>query len=191
MFIEAGPQLGMSGRTMGASLLELIAARDRRLMTCVNSWRPPRWIRLWMIFATRGGDGWLWYALALLVLLLGGTHRWEAVGAAGTAVASGVAIFISLKQTFRRRRPSAIGPHCWADLLPPDQFSFPSGHTITAFAMAASLSTFYPDLLLPMGFAAISVAASRIMLGMHFLSDVVVGAAIGVTLGYQAAMLFQ
>ncbi len=52
--------------------------------------------------------------------------------------------------------------------LPPDQFSFPSGHTITAFAVAVSLSRFYPELATGLLFCALSIAASRILLGMHF-----------------------
>jgi len=80
-------------------------------------------------------------------------------------------------------------PHSWATLLPPDQFSFPSGHTITAFSVAVSLATFYPVLLLGLLFCAFSVALSRILLGMHFLSDVLAGAAIGSALGYAAALL--
>jgi len=78
-----------------------------------------------------------------------------------------------------RRRPCAIEPHCWSTLLPPDQFSFPSGHTITAFAVAVSLSIFYPGLSVGLLFCASSVAISRIMLGMHFLTDVLVGALLG------------
>ena len=45
----------------------------------------------------------------------------------------------SSRRATRRKRPCAE-PHCWATLLPPDQFSFPSGHTITAFAVSLSLS---------------------------------------------------
>jgi undecaprenyl-diphosphatase len=74
-------------------------------------------------------------------------------------------------------------PHCWATLLPPDQFSFPSGHTITAFAVALSLAAFYPGMLPGLLFCAASVAASRILLGMHFLTDVLAGAAIGSAVG--------
>ena len=82
-------------------------------------------------------------------------------------------------------------PHVWATLLPPDQFSFPSGHTITAFAVAVSLSMFYPSLTVGLLFCAVSVAASRILLGMHFLSDVLAGAVIGTTLAYLSVHLLR
>ena len=136
-----------------------------------------------MIAATRGGDGWLWYAVSSLVLGFGGAERFRALLAAVLAVGSGVGLFLGLKRTFKRRRPCAMEPHCWATLLPPDHFSFPSGHTITAFAMAVSLGTFYPALLPGLLFCAASIAASRILLGMHFLTDVLAGAALGTTLG--------
>jgi undecaprenyl-diphosphatase len=94
-----------------------------------------------------------------------------------------VVLFLKLKRAFGRRRPCAMEPHCWATLLPPDQFSFPSGHTITAFAVAMSLGVFYPAMLPGLLFCAASVAASRILLGMHFLTDVLAGAAIGAAVG--------
>ena len=81
-------------------------------------------------------------------------------------------------------------PHCWATLLPPDQFSFPSGHTITAFAFTAAVGSFYPHLMGVLLLCAFSVATSRIMLGMHFLSDVVVGAILGGGLGYAGFVIF-
>jgi undecaprenyl-diphosphatase len=134
---------------------------------------------MWMLLASRAGDGWLWCALGAAILLFGGDERFAAAGAAAMAAATGVAIFLTLKKLAGRRRPCAFEPHCWATLLPPDQFSFPSGHTITAFAVAISLTHFYPDLTVGLVFCALSVAASRILLGMHVLSDVVAGAAIG------------
>lgn len=156
-----------------------IEHRDHRLMRRVNRWQAPRWIRLWMICATRGGDGWLWNAMALAVLLFGGPERFAAVAAATASVFVGITLFLRLKKLTGRKRPCAYEPHCWADLLPPDQFSFPSGHTITAFAASVALISFYPSLLSGLLFCAISVAASRVLLGMHFLSDVIAGAIIG------------
>jgi undecaprenyl-diphosphatase len=132
---------------MAALVLHWLAARDHRLMRRVNRWIPPRWFRLWMVAATRGGDGWLWYAMGIAVALLGGPERFHADLAAVLAVGSGIALFLYLKRACTRKRPCALEPHCWATLLPPDQFSFPSGHTITAFAVAISLGAFYPHML--------------------------------------------
>jgi undecaprenyl-diphosphatase len=148
-------------------------------------------MRLWMVAATRGGDGWLWYGIGAAVVLDGGPERFRALLAAVLAVSVGIALFLSLKRACGRKRPCALEPHSWATLLPPDQFSFPSGHTITAFAMALSLSMFYPVMLIGLLFCAFSVALSRILLGMHFLSDVLAGAAIGSALGYAAALLLS
>ena len=164
---------------------------DQRLMRRINRWRPPRWLRLWMIVATRGGDGWLWYALGTVVALFGGSERFLALGAAGVAVGLGVSLFLRLKRTIGRKRPCAVEPHCWATLLPPDQFSFPSGHTITAFAVAVSLGAFYPSMLPGLMFCAASIALSRILLGMHFISDVLAGATIGAALGCASAFSFR
>ena len=169
-----------------AATLTLISERDHTLMRRVNRWQAPRWIRIWMLAATRGGDGWLSYAMGLLTLWLGGGQRLPAVGAAALAAGAGIATFLNLKKVTGRQRPCALEPHCWATLLPPDRFSFPSGHTITAFAVAVSLSLFYPEWAASLLFCALSVAASRILLGMHFLSDVLAGAAIGTALAYGA-----
>jgi len=178
-------------RVLGSAMLDFIHHRDHRLMRRVNRWPAPRWVRLWMMAATRGGDGWLWYAMGVVILLFGGPDRFRAVGAGVLAELTGVALFLKLKKMAGRKRPCAYEPHCWADLLPPDQFSFPSGHTITAFAIAVSLSLFYPSLAIGLLFCAASVAASRILLGMHFLSDVLAGAAIGSALAYASVALFR
>jgi undecaprenyl-diphosphatase len=174
---------------MEKTVLNWIAIRDHRLMYRVHRWRAPRWVRMWMICATRGGDGWLWYSLGLMLLLFGGSDRFLAVGAAGMAAGLGIAVFLALKRTTGRRRPCALEPHCWAKLMPPDQFSFPSGHTITAFSVALSLGSFYPTLLIGLLFCALSVAVSRVLLGMHFLSDVLAGAVLGSGLAWSTVHL--
>ncbi len=176
---------------MAISVVRIVEVGDHRLMRRVNRWRAPRWLRLWMIAATRGGDGWLWYAMGFVVALFGGAERYQALAAAGIATGLGIALFLKLKRACGRKRPCALEPHCWATLLPPDQFSFPSGHTITAFAVTVSLGMYYPAMLPGLFFCAVSVALSRILLGMHFLSDVIAGGAIGAILGYSAAILLR
>lgn len=173
------------------SVLGFIETRDHRLMRRVNRWSAPLWIRLWMICATRGGDGWLWYLMGFWIALLGDAERFRALGAAFSAASVGVGLFLAMKRKARRRRPCALEPHCWATLLPPDQFSFPSGHTITAFAVACSVGAFYPTLLPMLLFFAFSIALSRILLGMHFLSDVIAGAVLGVLLSRISVSVFS
>ena len=176
---------------MQTSVIHWVELGDHRLMRQVNRWRAPRWLRLWMIAATRCGDGWLWYGIAAVVALFGGPERFFALAAATTAVGAGIGLFLKLKKSFGRKRPCALEPHCWATLLPPDQFSFPSGHTITAFAVAISLGAFYPAMRVELLFCAASVAGSRILLGMHFLSDVVAGGLLGAGLGYVSVLLWR
>lgn len=168
-----------------------IETRDHRLMRRVNRWSAPMWFRMWMLAATRGGDGWLWFGIGCALFLLGDENRLPAIAAGTTSVATGIFLFLWLKRFAARRRPCHIEPHCWATLLPPDRFSFPSGHTITAFAMALSVGGFYPALLPIMLFLALSIGVSRIMLGMHFFSDVLAGAAIGSFLGHSAYLFFH
>ena len=160
-----------------------IQDRDHQLMRRVHRWRAPRWIRIWMITATRAGDGWCWYSLGVLLLIFGGAERFEAVGAGAISALSSILIFRVLKKASHRKRPCHIQPHCWSLILPPDQFSFPSGHSITAFSVALSTGLFYPQIMGVLLLIAASIALSRIILGMHFLSDVLVGSLMGAMLG--------
>lgn len=176
--------------TVGKHVWGYIENRDQRVMRRMNNWPAPRWIRFWMLAATRMGDGWLWYSLGAILLAFGGTRGYAAVGAAGSAAILGIFVFKALKHFSRRPRPCQLQPHCWATVLPPDQFSFPSGHTMTAFSIAIVVSYFYPTLEAPLYFLAFSIGLSRIVLGMHFLSDVLAGAVLGSALGVASIVTF-
>lgn len=177
--------------TVAQTVWDFIERRDVRLMRRVHRWRAPRWFRYWMLSATRLGDGWLWYSLGIILLLFGGPARHAAVTAATLAAVAGIFLFRALKKMSRRKRPCQLEPHCWSRVLPPDQFSFPSGHAMTAFSTALIVSAFYPNLEWPLYFIAASIAISRIILGMHFLSDVIAGALLGTGLGFSSLVLFN
>jgi undecaprenyl-diphosphatase len=164
-------------------MIRLITAGDRRVMRRVNQWAAPHWIRQWTVAASRAGDGWLWIALSLILLLFGGNRRFEAVASGYISVGAGLVTFLLVKRVAGRERPCSIETHCWAKLLPPDRFSFPSGHTITAFAAAVPTGLYYPVLFPGLIFCALSIASSRILLGLHYLSDVLAGMLIGSTIG--------
>ncbi len=170
---------------------EFIEARDHEVMRLVHHSRAPRWMLVWMISATRMGDGWLWYSLGVVLLLFGGADRYPALLASITAEAAAVALFRLVKNTSRRKRPCELESHCWARVLPPDQFSFPSGHSMSAFAIAIPLCIFYPEFQAALLLISLSIAASRVILGMHFVSDVVVGSLLGAGLGYGSYLLFS
>lgn len=172
------------------TLLSYIETRDVRLMRRVQRWRAPRWVRIASVWATRLGDGWLWYSMAPLILLIGGDQRYRALATASFAALAGIVLFKCVKHACRRQRPCEQEPHCWANILPPDQFSFPSGHTITAFAIAVSLGHLYPQAEPCLFLMAACIGSSRVLLGMHFLSDVIAGAMFGAAVGYGSFHLF-
>ena len=167
------------------TLLVYLDAGDRLFSDRLAQWRSPRWFRAWMVAATRLGDGWLWAVLGIL-LLLGGD--WRGFFAASVACALANIVMILLKRRFRRCRPRARAANEFLDLVHADlssfdNFSFPSGHTINAFAIGTVIASLHPLLLPAMGFTAMSVGASRVVLRMHFVTDVLAGAALGIAIG--------
>ena len=108
--------------------------------------------------------------------------RNAAVMAAGTAVSYGIAL--GLKYTVKRDRPFITYPEDFADKTGhdySDSYSFPSGHSTTAFATATALTLEYPKwyVIVPSYAYAGTVAYSRMHLGVHYPSDVLTGALIG------------
>jgi undecaprenyl-diphosphatase len=73
---------------------------------------------------------------------------------------------------------------------PADEFSFPSGHTAAAFVMVSILGSFYPVLLLPLVILASFIGISRVYLGVHYPSDVLAGAILGIVCGGVAKWMF-
>jgi undecaprenyl-diphosphatase len=163
--------------------IELLSTPDYVLMRRVNRWYPPRWFRYSMLVSSRAGDGALWVVLSVALLAVNARPALAALLSGVLAVFAGIALFTLIKRSVGRKRPCAIEAHCWANLLPPDKFSFPSGHTITAFAVLGSVGSGLPTLAPFLLFAAVCIAMSRIILGMHFLTDVLVGMMLGVWLG--------
>jgi len=162
------------------------SAADHNVMRRVNRWSAPRWFRWWMLLATRAGDGWLWGMIGIALLFSNDAMRFRALESAACAVAVGIIIFHKVKRLVGRTRPRDIEPHCWANVITRDKFSFPSGHSTTAFAVALSLGSFYPEIMPLLLILATNVAVSRVIVGMHFLTDVIVGSGTGALLGYVA-----
>jgi undecaprenyl-diphosphatase len=85
-----------------------------------------------------------------------------------------------LKDVFDRPRPSLVDPAVHPLVAVPDSYAMPSGHAATAFAAATAVGVVHPRLRAPLLLLAALIAISRVWLGVHYLSDVLVGSAIGV-----------
>lgn len=144
------------------------------------AWIVPR--RIFQV-ASRLGDGVIWYVviLALPVLYGRGALR-PAVVMAITGVA-GVALYKLLKHTLVRERPFITHSTIDLGMTPLDRYSFPSGHTLHAVCFTLQITAHYPALgavLIPL---TLLIAGSRVVLGLHYPTDVLAGAAIGLSLG--------
>ena len=104
----------------------------------------------------------------------------------GTTVIEAVGITYGLKYAFDRERPYVKYPDKIHPIEPEDSPSFPSGHTAAAFSLATSLSITYPKwyVIAPSAVWACGVGMARMNQGVHYPSDVLTGAAIGVGCGF-------
>lgn len=137
------------------------------------------------------GKGLGWAAAGAGLALLGGS-RGRRAGVA-TALASLAATYIvqeQIKPRFRRVRPFIDREARVVGIRPVDH-SFPSGHTASSFAAATVLSIYYPKATPLVVSLSTAVGLSRVHLGVHFPSDVAVGALIGIGLGALSAGLFK
>ncbi len=137
-------------------------------------------LRRFFSTASRLGDGSAWYALLVALPLAGGE---AAVGpAAHMALTALVAVILYklIKSTLGRERPYAAFRSVKALVPALDLYSFPSGHTMHAAVFTFMIAHYYPWLLLLVAPFAISVALSRVVLGLHYPTDVLAGAILGV-----------
>jgi undecaprenyl-diphosphatase len=138
-----------------------------------------RWLRLLLGVASRLGDGIFWYALLAALLAL---HGAEVLGPLLNILLTGGActlIYKWLKARTLRPRPCDAVPAIRAGAAPLDQFSFPSGHTLHAVAFSVMTSAWFPETAWVVWPFTFLVALSRPVLGLHYPSDVLAGAAIG------------
>mgnify|MGYP003616768794 FL=1 len=138
-------------------------------------------IALFFKIISRLGDGAFWYGMVLLVWLQKGFAYGFQLLYILLGGSIGTAIYKVLKKTTVRPRPYQVHQVIVMGERPLDHFSFPSGHTLHAVMATTVLGYIAPILLFLMLPFTILVALSRMVLGLHYPSDVIVGALIGIT----------
>jgi undecaprenyl-diphosphatase len=169
--------------------LRAVALWDEAWCVRLNRASSVRWVRALFRAASRLGDGVFWYVLMAAVLVFDGPPAAGAVLRMAAAAAVGLALYKWLKKRTCRPRPYQVRAAIRPGADPLDQFSFPSGHTLHAVAFAILFTAYSPALgWLVWPFAAL-VAGSRVVLGLHYPTDVLAGAAIGAALALGALAL--
>lgn len=131
---------------------------------------------------SRLGDGVFWYTMLIGILLVQGEDALLPVLHIIITGLSGTIVYRWLKGKTLRPRPYQVLQDVWLTGKPLDYFSFPSGHTLHAAAFTSMTLAYFPALAMLVVPFSIMVAMSRVILGLHYPSDVLAGTVIGVAI---------
>lgn len=130
---------------------------------------------------SKTGDGYLYVIFGIMAIFLDAENGLNFFFVGALAYALEVPSFIILKHLFKRHRPFEVMTNAHYSLTPSDKFSLPSGHSAAAFLMATLIAVFYPMFIDIVFVWAILVGISRVMLGVHYPTDIVAGALLGMS----------
>lgn len=180
----------MPDTSKASRFFELADQREYAFCQCINQIVRFRLAMRYFQLVSRLGDGWFWYALILAIPVI---EPKTGAGLALLMALTGLTCTLTyklLKRWLIRERPFISFPSINCGTPPLDRYSFPSGHTLHAACFQAMLFMTTPKLALAAAPFTLSVAASRVVLGLHYPSDVVAGAFIGGLMGYLSALCF-
>lgn len=162
-------------------LLQSIVRADLLIYATVVDRRNARQLARIARWVSRSGDGHCYALLGGLVAWLEPLTGWRFLCAGLLAFSVELPLYLLLKNSFKRHRPHMLRADLPAFITPSDRFSLPSGHTAAAFVMATLTSYFYPQWS-ALGFTwATAIGMSRVLLRVHFPTDILCGMALGVS----------
>jgi undecaprenyl-diphosphatase len=143
------------------------------------------------LLVNRLGDGWLYVLIALSLLAFQGLHSWHVLLSAGVAAAMAHSIYPVIKNRVARVRPCDYDPSLNLSIRVLDKYSCPSGHIMTATAVAIPLATGLPHLLPFAIVICLVIGWARISLGHHYPSDLALGALLGSSTAFPVSLLLN
>ena len=170
--------------------LSRMHAVDSDLCVRVSHTNQYRVIRDVFRAVSRLGDGVFWYSLMFAILAMKQLDGLMPVLHMASAGLTGTLIYKWLKHKTHRPRPFQVRQDVWVVGKPLDHFSFPSGHTLHAVVFGLIALTYYPVLAFVLVPFMVMVGMSRVILGLHYPSDVLAGATIGYVIVKCSFMLF-
>jgi undecaprenyl-diphosphatase len=161
------------------------------LSACMFFNRISHWIIIKRFFAliSRLGDGVFWYSLMLMMAVLDYPAGSMAAVHMGMAALAGFIMYKIMKRHMVRQRPSMTWAQIHRGTPPLDLYSFPSGHTLHAVSFTIIAVAYYPGMMTVLLPLTILIALSRVVLGLHYPTDVFAGALIGAGLGFGSLRL--
>ena len=135
------------------------------------------------------GDGWIWYGLILALPLVYGLDGLQASLHMVATGALGLTLYKLIKNHAVRERPYITHSAIECASAPLDRYSFPSGHTLHAVCFTMLLSSYFPEWTAALIGLALLIALSRVILGLHYPTDVAAGAVLGGSLGFGSSLL--
>jgi len=160
-------------------LVEQLDALEQSVCIHLNRADQHKLVHAVLVAASRLGDGPFWYALIAAIALAGGPEGPAIAARMVAAGAAGLLVHRLLKGRLMRERPFMRHSAVSCLVAPLDRYSFPSGHTLHAVLFTTLLVALNPVMACLVAPFTLAVAASRIVLGLHYPSDVLFGAAIG------------
>lgn len=155
---------------------------ELRLCLLLNRSCHNHFVRKFFALISRLGDGLFWYSLMFILPLVAGQAGLFATLHIFVVGAFGKAVYHLLKPHLVRERPFFTHPGILLGTAPLDKLSFPSGHTLQAVGTSLVMVFHFPVLAWLVYPFTMLIALSRVVLGLHYPSDVLAGAAIGASL---------
>ena len=171
--------------------MEALVQLDGNILLFIQEYIRQDWMTpIWIAITSLANDGWFWIALSIILLIPKKTRK------AGIAALLALLINlfftnIALKNFVARTRPYDVIVGLEVLIKKLSSFSFPSGHTACSFAAAFAYYKCLPEK--KWGVAALILAGligfSRLYVGVHYPTDVLGGAAVGMFAAWIASKL--